>query len=421
MKTHLCANVGLALAITAPRLCPAQAEFYGIGDLAGGSYLSVAIEISGDGRTAAGASEGQKENDEASYQPISWNLTEGIEALTEPHKFGEARGVSRNGFFIVGYMQTGPYEQAAAWSVGGSTGRTLGVLPGGTRSWANDVTEDGRVIVGTSTSDASPDGEGFTYSIEAGMRGLGDLPGGARQSSASAASAYARKIVGWGKTDNGTEAIVWDFSNGTMTGLRDLRGGVFASQAHGISPDGRWIVGEAHSHLGQRAVLWEDSAAIQDLGPGIAYDVSASGTLVVGSTTEGEAFIWDRQEGMRNLKEVFENHYGLDLTGWKLVRASALSDDGTTIAGDGFNPQGDYEGWIVKLRQIPAFIDIEYDGATARVYVRWPAGLTGHYLQSSRNLRSWETLRSVEKGFPFDGAPIPSPPSMHFRLISARR
>ena len=52
------------------------------------------------------------------------------------------------------------------------------------------------------------------------------------------------------------------------------------------------------------------------------------------------AFIWDTLNGMRNLKYLFENEYGLDLTDWHLRSASAISADGLTIAGTGINPDG---------------------------------------------------------------------------------
>jgi len=46
---------------------------------------------------------------------------------------------------------------------------------------------------------------------------------------------------------------------------------------------------------------------------------------------------------------VLVDDYGLDLTGWKLWKATAISDDGLTIVGSGENPNGETEAWIAYL------------------------------------------------------------------------
>jgi hypothetical protein len=73
----------------------------------------------------------------------------------------------------------------------------------------------------------------------------------------------------------------------SFTGLGDLPGGSFYSVAYGVSADGSVVVGQGNS---------------------------ASG---------GEAFIWGATYGMRNLKDVLTNDYGLGsaLTGWTLTGA----------------------------------------------------------------------------------------------------
>jgi probable HAF family extracellular repeat protein len=48
-----------------------------------------------------------------------------------------------------------------------------------------------------------------------------------------------------------------------------------------------------------------------------ASDVSANGSIVMGYSDQ-KAFIWDAGNGMRNLKTVLSNDYGLNLSGWQL-------------------------------------------------------------------------------------------------------
>jgi uncharacterized membrane protein len=86
-----------------------------------------------------------------------------------------------------------------------------------------------------------------------------------------------------------------------------------------------------------------------------AYDVSGDGSIMVGDSDDGSptAFIWDDGNGMRNLKDVLETDYGLDLTDWQLQRATGISDDGNTIVGTGINPEGVEEAWLFAVNELP--------------------------------------------------------------------
>ena len=52
---------------------------------------------------------------------------------------------------------------------------------------------------------------------------------------------------------------------------------------------------------------------------------------------------------MRELKAVLETEFGLDLDGWELQSARGISANGLVIAGQGINPDGEYEAWIATL------------------------------------------------------------------------
>ena len=51
---------------------------------------------------------------------------------------------------------------------------------------------------------------------------------------------------------------------------------------------------------------------------------------------------------MRNLKQVLQADYGLDLAAWTLTRANAMSADGSVIVGDGFIG-GARRGWVAVI------------------------------------------------------------------------
>ena len=47
------------------------------------------------------------------------------------------------------------------------------------------------------------------------------------------------------------------------------------------------------------------------------------------------------------------NGLAVELTGWTLSEARAISDDGFTIAGFGVNPDGKTEAWVATISAIP--------------------------------------------------------------------
>jgi uncharacterized membrane protein len=109
-----------------------------------------------------------------------------------------------------------------------------------------------------------------------------------------------------------------------------------------------------------------------------AADVSADGRVIVGSSATdqiGGAFIWDAFHGMRNLQQVLIDEHGLanQLAGWQLLAAKGISADGLTIVGDGFNPDGNLEAWLVRLNPIPEPSTLLLAGATAVCVAGWAA------------------------------------------------
>jgi probable HAF family extracellular repeat protein len=238
----------------------------------------------------------------------------------------------------------------------------LGYLPGGVfSSSAAGISGDGSVVVGISINVFGDllSGEAFRWTQQTGMVGLGYLPGGSfSTSSANGVSADGSVVVGISNIDSGGEAFRWTQQTG-MVGLGDLPGGSFSSSANGVSADGSVVVGSGSTASGSEAFRWTQQTGMVGLGdlPGGVFSSSAAGisgdgSVVVGSgsTASGsEAFIWNSTEGMRSLQQVLTNDYGLDLTGWFLDRANAISADGLTVVGFGTNPNGLTEAWIARL------------------------------------------------------------------------
>ena len=229
----------------------------------------------------------------------------------------------------------------------------LGTVPGSSGSSASGTSADGSVVVGMTTGRVQ---QAFRWTEAGGMVTLGVLPGSIiMQSDARATSGDGTIVVGSSYSNNGLglEAYWWSEATG-MVGLGDLAGGDFASSAIAISADGNWLVGAGTTASGLEAIRWSEATgmlglgAISGTGQSYALDVSADGSIIVG-TSNDLAFIWDEVHGIRDLKEILEQEYGLDLTDWYLTSAQGVSLDGLTIVGQGVNPDGRTEGWIAVI------------------------------------------------------------------------
>jgi probable HAF family extracellular repeat protein len=217
----------------------------------------------------------------------------------------------------------------------------LGDLPGGTfQSTASAVSANGSLVVGLSNSTSG--GEAFRWTAASGMAGLGDLPGGVFASNAVGVSADGSVVVGFGNNASSSlEAFRWT-SGGGMVALGDLAGGGFQSNATGVSADGAVVVGSGVSASGFEGFRWTAGtgmAGVGDLAGGLFFSsasgVSADGSVVVGlgNTAAGqEAFRWTSSGGMIGLG---------DLPGGATTSAAnRVSADGVVVVGQSNSASG---------------------------------------------------------------------------------
>ncbi len=149
----------------------------------------------------------------------------------------------------------------------------------------------------------------------------------------------------------------------------DHSGNILGSSAYDVSPDGMVIVGTAAIEGQTQPFRWTEAEGMISLGNmisglestlGIGYGVSADGSVIVGgaflTSLDSAAFLWDAEHGMRSVKDILTNDYGLDLSGWLLSSAFDVSADGRTIVGVGLNPTGDAEAWIAVIPEPSTFV-----------------------------------------------------------------
>jgi len=268
-----------------------------------------------------------------------------------------AAAVSANGSVVIGYGDSSGAPQSASaifrWTVGSGIARVNGI-PGSHLCTASGVSGDGSALVGTCLT---INNEAYLWTESAGSVGLGRFGGGSDQTStATAVSSDGRFVVGAGHPML-TGAVVW-VVNGGFVVLGQLPGDASAV-ASAVSRDGAVVVGSSTDDSQRsRAFRWTRQTGMEALPQapsglsGMAFGVSGDGELVVGSSmsASGEsAVIWDAEHGTRLLETVLGSQFPTDIKGWKLIRATAISDDGTTIVGYATNPRGQTEGWALRL------------------------------------------------------------------------
>ncbi len=281
--------------------------------------------------------------------PFVWKEDEGpvrvgLDSVPNGYRVTGVHEMSRDGSVLVGpatrplgsnkVIPVVPYIWTEADGV-----RLLGALQQkNTQSFPAHMTYDGHTIVGTSSGtnlEGVRESEGWIWTRQTGMRGIGDLPGGRVDSKANDVSADGRVVVGEGHSNEGTQPILWTESTG-MLRLRQSNREKILGRANVISSDGKTVYGRGAYFQG-----------------------------------EIQVFVWDAVYGARPFQNYLIEQHGLGeaLEGWRIVSVHGVSEDGRTLIGNGINPSGNDEGWVAVLDDLPEPEilpgDIDLDGAVS--------------------------------------------------------
>ena len=335
----------------------AVTSFQGLGDLPGGIFDSRPSMVSGNGAVVIGSSE-----TDLGSTVFRWTIPNGIEDLSSVIGIppAQVRALSFNGSVLVGKSAEGT---AFRWSQ--VDGFQIIAGEGSNFTAAHAVSSDGSIVVGGGYIFPFPPASAFRWTAATGAIRLDNLSG-YDNSEAFAVSNDGNVIVGVsytgpagpyvGGSDQQAQAVRWvaDGSGGfTVQALGDLPGGNVMSRASAVSADGTVIVGVSESDLGPEAFRWTATEGMQRLGDGAlegAFAISADGSVIVGGN-QGNPFIWDQNNGVRSLNQVFFELGMPDpvADGWSILSLVGISADGRTIVGEAFNPQGDVEAWRAVL------------------------------------------------------------------------
>ena len=306
--------------------------------------------VSGDGTVVVGESIGNSES--GGEQAFVWTAGGGSVGLGVLPGFdlSLATGVSADGSVIVGESDSAFNDQRAVmWTNGGNI-TNLGVIPGDNGAYANGVSADGTTVVGNSLGPSEAGGvQAFRWTASTNMQGLGILPG-ANSSQAFGVSGDGSVIVGDSGNNGSSSAEAFRWTSGTgIQGLGFLTGDT-RSHAFGVSIDGTTIVGESDGTSlagGFQAFRWTAGTGMVGLGTltslgdtgSVAYAANTDGSVIVGMSCDSgacnteHAFRWTGGAGMQSVAGLLTAK-GVDLTGWDLTAADAVSADGNKIAGE---------------------------------------------------------------------------------------
>ncbi|RMD65751.1 HAF repeat/PEP-CTERM domain-containing protein, partial [Candidatus Parcubacteria bacterium] len=318
-------------------------SFQGLGELPGGTVSSLAMDVSADGKVVVGVS------NSGGPQAFRWTASGGMKPLgfLPGGNNSYAFAVSEDGSVVTGWSNssktTGGNVEAFRWVDPGPMVGLDDLLGGQFNSWGEGIAANGGIIVGKGTSAST---EAFLWVFALGMTGLGHLSGGTVSEATDVWFAGAggdALIVGSSNASGVVNEAFYYLTPGPMVGMGFLpNASSKESEATAISSNGKVIVGwGANATAGAKEAFRYSypNGPMQGLGflpppnpktESKALDVSADGSVIVGyaSSTDGRAaFIWAATNGMRDLKLVLMEHYGLDLTGWKLETATGISDD----------------------------------------------------------------------------------------------
>jgi probable HAF family extracellular repeat protein len=244
--------------------------------------------------------------------------------------------ISSDGSVVVGSSTTvgATTSRAFKWTNGQMV--QLAGLTGGTTSDARGVNSDGSIITGLTSVAGVPKAWRFANNVYTYLGNLGVATG---YSYPYDMSLDGNVIVGESRTAGGFfRGFIWN--NGIMTDIGTISGGLYTSSiAFGVDPTGTYAVGYAYaSGLVPKSIIWSSSTGVIELPSAyetspfsIACSISSNGVIVgissFSATEAGTAFSY---------KNGVYTKLGI-LPGYVFSRATDVSADGSIITGFSYN------------------------------------------------------------------------------------
>ena len=318
----------------------AQVDFRGFGILPDAS-TSVAADVSADGRTVIGNM--FTPTPQESWV-IRWTFESGPERLVEPPEFRSpiATAVSGDGSIIVGNTARPPTPIVGfRWTAATGYVEQTSLEP-------SAISDDGAYEVGRSLIVGAP----YRRS-----QATGDYQLLGNSGTAAGVSSDGSIVVGNQSSLIPRGAWRWTEETSQMEGLGALPDNFATSIPQDVTPDGEVIVGGLQGGALNAAFRWTETggydllASLAGSEGAFALGVAADGRTIIGHSIFSDATcatIWLPDGSVHEMEDYLAS-LGAELSGWVLSSATGISDDGLTIAGNGVNPDGIQEGWVVRI------------------------------------------------------------------------
>ena len=329
------------------------------------SFGTAAITLTdlGDMRVTGMSADGSTVIGDSNRRAVRWTQGAGIEFLYSNLSYSDARSVSTDGNRIVGGEYDGNISTGMVWDK--STALTSAVTI--TNSFIGAVSSNGSTIAGTQFQSGVQ--SAFRATINSNgisVQNIGSLDSSqSRFVWVSGLSADGQVLVGQADTADGyRRAIRWTPTGG-MQNLGNLNGAYEsqASWANATNASGSIVVGVGKAGGSERAMVWTEQDGMRNLGAfGGFYGSEATALTLDGSLIVGFGSRVDK-DGMvamawtSNLEMIDLNTYltfqNIDMSGWVLNFAQAVSADGSVIAGTG-TYLGEQRGFLISGLNIPS-------------------------------------------------------------------
>lgn len=297
------------------------------------------LSLSADGSTVAGSS--------GVGSSFRWTVEHGLEYLDNLPGGSEVRNVidvSADGSFM---LAEGTNHRYVLWR---DSGDVLPILDN-RLTGAVAISDDASTVVGVQFDPQHGGRAAVRWRVEDGLEYLESLP--RTSSSAIAVSGDGRSVTGnFNVIGTGALGFTWHEGDGELVAIPPLPTGERINSIGAISSNGKHLLGYTDVNGQKQAVILRENQPPVHLVPSAgqlrnyAVAVSDNGNQVVGVVTDfgvgNFAFVWDPENGLRDLHTVLSNDYGLadELAGLKLRDIRAMSADGRTILGVAWEQTG---------------------------------------------------------------------------------
>ncbi|GJM17944.1 MAG: hypothetical protein DHS20C14_01570 [Phycisphaeraceae bacterium] len=373
MKTNHVLNMIVAAGLGA-HAAHADVNFYIIGDPT--TEFLLANDISDNGIATV---------ERTGNAPYSlWSVDGGlitIGGVGAGNGIGGGATISRDGLFVGGtfFNTTQNYAEWARYDVTADIWTGFGMIPvigrqlGQAVSAGYGISGDGLNVVGGGwTTEGTADYHAIRWTVGSGITDFGTNVVG-NSARANRADLDGSVVTGW-QDGPGRQGCVW------VDGIQELifqTDATIAGDAWAVSEDGTWVSGSDVGDI--NGSLWRYNTVTnvsEDLGnietPSeqiIGYDMTADGSLIVGSTWEGgpafafgTGFVWQDGIGMMTASEYFASLGAVIDPSLTLTFISGVSSDATWFTGWGLTLGDEVFSWVVEITPQCAFCDCNADG-----------------------------------------------------------